>query len=116
MMLTRTTLAFALCLGSAAPALAQSKDVSAEQYVAGRVARTMKADADGDGKLSPDEWAKARANSKGDPARSFQKTDADSNGFITPDELKTTAQKRFDKLDANHDGTLSQEEAHPKAG
>ncbi len=108
------TLAFVLC-GIAVPALAQDDGISADKFIAARVAKAMAADTDKDGKLSPAEWAKGRANSKGDPARSFARTDANGDNFITADELKATARKRFDKLDTNSDGKLSHDELHPQS-
>jgi hypothetical protein len=101
------------CLGLAGPAFAQAGGVSAEKFVAKRVTKAMAADADKDGKVSSDEWMKAHAASKGNPARAFKKADANSDGFLTPDELKAVAQKRFAKLDKDHDGLLTKEEAHP---
>lgn len=72
-------------------------------------ARLLKADTDGDGRISTAEWsAAATARGKGRMAgRVFSRVDANGSGFIEPAELDSIAAKRFDKRDADHDGRLS---------
>jgi Ca2+-binding EF-hand superfamily protein len=45
-----------------------------------------KADANGDGKLSKEEFA--AVCKEGDAAKKFESADTDKDGFLTPDELK----------------------------
>ena len=42
----------------------------------------------------------------------FARVDADKDGRVTLAEANTAALARFDKTDANHDGTISPEERH----
>lgn len=72
-------------------------------------ARMLKADADGDGRISAAEWsAAAKARGKGAMAnRAFSRMDTDRNGFLEATELDTIGAKRFDRQDVDHDGRLS---------
>ncbi|WP_232493707.1 signal transduction protein [Novosphingobium kaempferiae] len=75
-------------------------------------ARMLKADTDGDGRISAAEWsAAAKARGKGRMGdRVFSRMDANGNGFIEAAELDAIAAKRFDKRDVDHDGRLSGDE------
>ena len=57
--------------------------------------RFKKADTNGDGKLSPEEFKAAFP--KGDSAKRFAKADANGDGFVTPEELKAAHGKKHDK-------------------
>ena len=57
--------------------------------------RFTKADTNGDGKLSLDEFKAAFP--KGDSEKRFAKIDANSDGFITPEEFKASHGKKHDK-------------------
>lgn len=81
-------------------------------------ARGMRADADGDRKLSRTEFVEARV-------QRLAAADADRDGSVTPDEMRAAAQARragraetrFDRLDADNDGAISRAEfdAHREA-
>jgi Ca2+-binding EF-hand superfamily protein len=82
----------------------------------------MRADKDGDGKVSRAEAA-AAATSKSDEW--FDKLDLNKDGFITPDEIKQAHEARreqmhemfeehFKAADTNNDGKLSLEEVQAK--
>jgi hypothetical protein len=47
----------------------------------------------------------------GRPTGMVRLADADRNGAISRAEYETAALKRFDRLDANHDGTVTRDEA-----
>lgn len=74
-------------------------------------ARGMRADADGDQKLSRAEFVEARV-------QRLSAADADRDGSVTPDEMRAAAQARragraearFDRLDADNDGAISRAE------
>ncbi|MDQ7814009.1 MAG: EF-hand domain-containing protein, partial [Brevundimonas sp.] len=69
-------------------------------------ARGMRADADGDQKLSRAEFVEARV-------QRLSAADADRDGSVTPEEMRAAAQARmaeradtrFKRLDANSDGS-----------
>lgn len=74
--------------------------------------RMMRADADGDGKLSSSEWeraAEARAT-KRNPGRVFGLLDRNRDGVLDAGEIDRLTARRFSKLDANSDGTLTPDE------
>ena len=83
--------------------------------------RLMRADADGDGRITLAEWTAAHpprdggegyggGRGWGDPARQFQMLDADHDGFVTPAEIDASSAARFTRMDANHDGVLTPDE------
>ena len=89
--------------------LALAGTLVAQGQRAGRAARM---DANGDGKISKEEW-------KG-PANMFSRLDADNDGYITRDEMAKQRQNRLGpaarvgrnlgKMDANNDGKISVDE------
>jgi Ca2+-binding EF-hand superfamily protein len=74
--------------------------------------RLMRADTDHDGKISLEEW-KARpaaAKAKGDPVKAFQRLDANGDQSIDAAEIAPLLKQRFDRIDTNADGALSEQE------
>ena len=86
--------------------------LSLGEYQAARLARVMQADKNGDGKISLEEWLArpAAARMKGDPSAIFKQRDANGDGFIDAAEAETLAKQRFDLVDVNHDGAITDEE------
>lgn len=74
--------------------------------------RLMKADRDGDGKLSSQEWADtAKARGKDRFAdRIFARFDGNKDGFLDMDEIDSLSARRFARLDADGDGQISADE------
>ncbi|MDX8477034.1 acid-shock protein [Mesorhizobium sp. VK24D] len=83
-----------------------------EKFEARREKAFMRADTDGDGKVSLAEWTafQAQRKAKGDPAKSFARMDANKDGFVDKSELDAFLAKRFARLDKNNDGVLSADE------
>ncbi|RUW54531.1 acid-shock protein [Mesorhizobium sp. M1A.F.Ca.ET.072.01.1.1] len=86
--------------------------ITLEKFEARREKTFMRADTDGDGKVSLAEWTafQTQRKAKGDPARSFARMDANKDGFVDKSELDAFLAKRFARLDKNGDGVMSAEE------
>lgn len=86
--------------------------LSLAEFQARREKAVMKADTDGDGRISQAEWSafQAKRGAKTDPAKSFARLDGNKDGFIDKAELDAFFAKRFARLDADKDGALAREE------
>ena len=83
-------------------------------------------DLDGDGFVSQDEMKEAHETMKerfgkrgeGHGQKRFEKLDADNNGSVDQAEIAAHAKQRFERLDADKNGALSQDELgrHGKRG
>lgn len=88
--------------------------------------RVMKADTNGDGRISRDEATAANSQRN---AEWFDKVDRDKDGYVTSEELKEARQawrgksrgdrkahmaERFKEADANSDGKISLDEAQAR--
>ena len=97
--------------GLAALTLAVAGGVAFAQQAPDRPARAMRADADGDSRLSQAEFV-------GQRVQRLTAIDADRDGSVTADERRAAMQTRmagradarFDRLDANDDGAVSRAE------
>ena len=118
--------------GSALSQTSQSTDDQSQQRRHGRQEMYQRLDANRDGKISREEW---RGRAEG-----FAKMDTNGDGFLTPEEMQAGRFQRdgsarrgpramdqnndrqiardewkgpaeaFDRLDANHDGSITREE------
>src|SRR4051812_15793495 len=138
--MTRALLLAALLAAAALPARAMvglqgdangDGRLSFEEFRAGRHHLLMRADRDGDGRISQAEWLpgetaiRRQLQTAGFPDRDidlgtggFGQMDTNKDRYIDADEIDAYVRKRFDGLDANHDGYLSRAEfgAGLKAG
>ncbi|AHE53491.1 hypothetical protein NX02_08840 [Sphingomonas sanxanigenens DSM 19645 = NX02] len=105
------TMAAAL-LAMPIPALAagEGEGVSLADFQAAGRQRLLRADANGDAKISKEEWAAGRKNAKRDPSRMFGRLDANGDGQLEASEIDTLLARRFKRLDANGDGMVMPEE------
>ena len=110
--LAQTTPTPAPAAPAATTAPACKPGIMLAQFQARREKALMKADTDGDGKISLAEWTafQAKRQAKGDPAKSFARMDANHDGFIDRAELDAFFAKRFARLDKNGDGVLTADE------
>ena len=131
-----------LCLSTAAvaqptpPPSPTAGPVTLQQFEQARVARTMQADADHDGRISKAEWEAYMATRRGDhlpggdgsrnagdgpprrfdPDAMFARLDSNGDGYLTPDEITAQAAARFRRMDRNGDGVLTPDEMQPRWG
>ena len=136
------TLPFIAALGLSVAAFAQPAPpsdatpgpVTLQQFQQERVARTMEADSDHDGRIGKAEWEAymasrhadhgpdggARHDERGehhfDPDAMFARLDTNGDGYLTPDEIAAQAAERFHRMDRNGDGVLTPDEMHPQWG
>lgn len=96
------------------PQLDQDGDrrVSFDEFELSERGLAPRADGDGDGIVTRDEW-KAWQDARAEQRRAFleqrfEEMDLDSDGSITPEERK---QRAFERLDRDGDGYISEEEA-----
>lgn len=112
------TIAGALALGLAAPALAQAPmgPISKADYMARGKAQFAAGDANHDGAITKEELGAVMTGQMGSaPPQNmldgiFNALDTDHDGKITAAEAEKLRSDSFDKADANHDGTLTPEE------
>ncbi|AZO71961.1 MAG: acid-shock protein [Mesorhizobium sp.] len=97
---------------SASTPAAVKPGITLEKFEARREKAFMRADTDGDSKVSLAEWTafQTERKAKGDPARSFARMDANKDGVVDKSELDAFLAKRFARLDKNSDGTLGADE------
>jgi hypothetical protein len=111
---TRSVLALAT-LPLAFPAWAQPASpvgtggLSLDPYLARQTSRIMAADTDGDGKISRAELAATARNGR-DPSRRFDAMDANHDGMLDASEIRAALTRRFHRLDRNGDGLLTPDE------
>jgi parvulin-like peptidyl-prolyl isomerase len=97
--------------------------ITLAQFQQRRVDQMMKADADGDGKISKGEFLtsiKQRFADRGqdvdDPDMAarfdqmFARQDKNGDGFITKDEIQNSAAEQFARLDVDHKGYVTRDE------
>lgn len=97
--------------GLAALTLAAAGGVAIAQQTPDRPARAMRADADGDNRISQAEFV-------GQRVQRLTATDTNRDGSVTADERRVAAQTRmagradarFDRMDADDDGSISRAE------
>jgi hypothetical protein len=91
--------------------------MSFQQFEARRMGRLMAMDTDGDRRISRAEFLAGQQSGKGDPAQRFQRLDANGDGFVDRGEIDAMLKRRFDRMDADHNGTVTAVEraaAHQK--
>jgi hypothetical protein len=86
--------------------------MSLQDFQAMARTRMMRGDADGDGKLSKAEWSAMRAGRQGkiDPGVIFDRLDTNRDSYLDAAEIDALTAKRFERLDANHDGIVTIDE------
>jgi len=93
--------------------------VDRTEWRAGQEARFKQLDANGDGKLSPDELVRRPAGATGvlptdaqntRQSRFFQRLDTDKDGFVSLAEYMAEGDRRFARCDTNKDGRINTEE------
>jgi hypothetical protein len=126
----KTIALFAAALAVAAPGVAAAQSttqngragLSLADFQSRRTGALLRADTNGDGRLSASEWAAARPDKAGkapkqDPSRKFGRLDRNRDGYLDRSEIGAFVARRFARLDANGDGVLTRSEraAHRQA-
>ena len=97
----------------------QTKELQAAQAQtrAKAMAEFKQLDTNKDGKLSPEEFAAvASVKANQTPAQMLQNLDTNKDGKVSADEFKAPRLAVFNKVDANHDGTITPEELQRAGG
>lgn len=89
--------------------------VTADELEARQAALLEAADADGDGAITKEEL-KTYRKAKRDARREARNPDANGDGLVDRVEFQAAADKRFDRMDKNGDGVLSEDERRKKRG
>ncbi len=89
--------------------------VTASEMNARHEALVAAADANGDGGVSEEEM-RAYRKAKRDEMRAENNPDTNGDGVIDRAEFQASAEKRFDRLDKNDDGVLSEDEQPRRRG
>jgi hypothetical protein len=85
--------------------------VSRSEFINGGEAHFAAADADGDGRLTPEEAQAARkAKCEARAGRLFGRFDGDGDGVVTREEFSSARGAFFDGLDANGNGIIDEDE------
>lgn len=99
--------AFPACAQPAPPPA--TGGMSLGQFLSRQTSRIMAADTDGDGKVSRAEMAAAAKNGH-DPSRRFDAMDANHDGMLDASEIRAALTRRFHRLDRDGDGVLTPDE------
>ena len=93
------------------------QSVTKQDFVARGEAALMRADTDGDGRVSRAEWMAyaAARGMKGRPERQFARLDLNRDGVLDKSEIDAMLARRFAKRDTNADGLLTADERHPRS-
>ena len=88
--------------------------ITQDEMLAAAGDRFQDADSDGDGIVSLDEFTAAeelleKQRRQARAERMFDRLDANDDGELTQDELETSVAERFDRMDRNGDGELTPE-------
>lgn len=91
--------------------------MSRDAFVARGEAALLRADTDGDGRISRAEWLAhaAQRGMKGRPERQFARLDLNGDGYLDKSEIDAMLARRFAKRDTNADGVLTPDERHANA-
>lgn len=95
------------------PAFAQAGGMSLADFQKAGRTRLMQADSDRDGRIAKAEWTArphAGANAKADPGTLFDRLDTNHDGALGQAELDTLLARRFERIDADGDGTMTAKE------
>jgi hypothetical protein len=107
LVLATLPLAFSAYAQPAQPTTADG--MSLDQFLTRQASRIMAADTDGDGKVSRAEMA-ATAKNGHDPSRRFDAMDANHDGTLDASEIRAALTRRFHRLDHNGDGVVTPDE------
>jgi hypothetical protein len=91
-------------------ASARGHGMALDQFLARQTLRIMAADTDGGGRGSKAEIEAMPDKSDRDPSRRFERMDANHDGYLDREEIRAALARRFQRMDRNGDGIVTPEE------
>jgi hypothetical protein len=95
---------------SATPSTNAPKGMTLEHFVAQHSRRIMSADTNGDGRVSRAEMAAMPVKPGSDPSQRFDRMDANHDGYLDQNEIRAAFTRHFQRMDLNGDGILTPDE------
>jgi Ca2+-binding EF-hand superfamily protein len=89
---------------------AASNGMTLDRFLDRQTGRIMAADTDGDGRISRAEMEAVPAKGERDPLRRFDAMDANHDGYLDKAEIRAALTRRFQRMDRNGDGIVTPDE------
>lgn len=95
---------------SSAPPNGEKTGMTLEHFLRQHTKRIMAADTNGDGKVSRAELAAMPTKPGSDPSQRFDKMEANHDGYLDENEIRAAFTRRFQRMDTNGDGVVTPDE------
>lgn len=91
-------------------------NITRDEFLARPIAHFDRMDANDDGVISADERPQRRERAEGEQHRRRFNPDANNDGSVSQAEFAAAGAAHFERIDANHDGRVTREEAEAMRG